>query len=45
MAAQAQKLMVFFEGFGGSADEIGKIASAFRHMDDVSTPGMRKLLP
>lgn len=37
--------MVFFEGFGVSADEIARIAPAFRHMDDVSTPEMRKLLP
>ncbi len=37
--------MVFFDGFGVSADEIAKIAPAFRHMDDVSTPQMRKLLP
>lgn len=36
---------VFFEGFGVSADEIAKVAPAFRHMDDVSTPTMRKLLP
>lgn len=36
---------VFFEGFGVSADEIAKIAPAFRHMDDVSTPEVRKLLP
>ncbi len=36
---------VFFEGFGVSADEIARIAPAFRHMDDVSTPEMRKLLP
>lgn len=36
---------VFFEGFGVSADEIAKVAPAFRHMDDVSTPQMRKLLP
>lgn len=37
--------MVSFEGFGVSAEEIAKIAPAFRHMDDVSTPAMRKLLP
>jgi serine/threonine-protein kinase HipA len=36
---------VFFEGFGVSADEIAKIAPAFRRMDDVSTPELRKLLP
>ena len=36
---------VFFDGFGVSDDEIAKVAPAFRHMDDVSTPAMRKLLP
>lgn len=36
---------VYFEGFGVSADEIAKITPAFRHLDDVSTPEMRKLLP
>ncbi|MDP3134302.1 MAG: HipA domain-containing protein, partial [Burkholderiaceae bacterium] len=36
---------VFFEGFGVSADEIANIAPAFRRMDDVSTPEIRKLLP
>lgn len=36
---------VFFESFGVAADEIAKIAPAFRRMDDVSTKEMRKLLP
>ncbi|MDP3230686.1 MAG: HipA domain-containing protein [Acidovorax sp.] len=36
---------VFFDRFGVSDDEIAKVAPAFRHMDDVSTPAMRKLLP
>jgi len=36
---------VYFERFGVSAEEIAKIAPAFRHMDDVSTPELRKLLP
>lgn len=36
---------VFFERFGVSAEEIDKIAPAFRHVDDVSTPELRKLLP
>lgn len=34
-----------FEACGVSADEIAKIAPAFRHVDDVSTREMRKLLP
>jgi hypothetical protein len=28
-----------------AAAEINKIAPAFRHLDDVSTPALRKLLP
>ncbi len=36
---------VFFEAFGVSADEIANIAPAFRHIDDVSTRELRKLLP
>jgi serine/threonine-protein kinase HipA len=36
---------VHFEGFGVPGSEIEKIAPAFRHIDDVSTPALRKLLP
>jgi serine/threonine-protein kinase HipA len=36
---------VYFERFGVSAAEIAKIAPAFRHIDDVSTPELRRLLP
>jgi len=36
---------VYFDSFGIPAVEIGKIAPAFRHIDDVSTPALRKLLP
>lgn len=36
---------VCFEQHGVSAEEIAKIAPAFRHVDDVSTPELRKLLP
>lgn len=35
---------VYFDRFGVSAEEIDKVAPAFRHLDDVSTPGLRKLL-
>lgn len=35
----------YFEDFGVSASEIEKIAPAFRHLDDISTPGLRRLLP
>jgi serine/threonine-protein kinase HipA len=36
---------VYFEGFGVPAQEIEKIAPAFRHLDEVTTPALRKLLP
>ena len=35
----------YFAEFGVSATEIEKIAPAFRRLDDVSTPALRKLLP
>ena len=36
---------VHFESFGVPGSEIEQIAPAFRHIDDVSTPALRKLLP
>ena len=36
---------VHFEAFGVPGSEVEKIAPAFRHIDDVSTPALRKLLP
>jgi serine/threonine-protein kinase HipA len=36
---------VYFEQFGVTDPEIGKIAPAFRHLDKVSTPELRKSLP
>ena len=41
----AREWRVFFESFGVSALEMDKIAPAFRNIDDVSTSGLRKLLP
>ncbi|AUN94664.1 type II toxin-antitoxin system HipA family toxin [Pseudazoarcus pumilus] len=35
---------VFFDESGVSEDQQNKIATAFRHIDDVATPGLRKLL-
>jgi serine/threonine-protein kinase HipA len=34
-----------FEEYEVPADQIQKIASAFRHIDDVSTSALRKLIP
>jgi serine/threonine-protein kinase HipA len=39
------KWRVYFEGFGVPPAEIEKIAPALRHIDDVSTPALRKLIP
>lgn len=36
---------VSFERSGVSTDDIAKIEPAFRHLDVISTPGTRKLLP
>lgn len=36
---------VYFESFGVPAAQIEKIAPAFRHIEDVATPALRKLLP
>jgi serine/threonine-protein kinase HipA len=36
---------VYFEGFGVPAADIEKIAPAMRHIDEVSSPALRKLLP
>lgn len=36
---------VFFEGYGVPVDQIELIAPAFRHIDDVASPVLRRLLP
>lgn len=36
---------VHFEDFGVTAPEIDKISPAFRHIDDIASPGLRRLLP
>jgi serine/threonine-protein kinase HipA len=35
---------IYFEAFGVATAEVDKAAPAFRHIDDVSTPALRKLL-
>lgn len=35
---------LYFETFGVAQEDIDKIAPAFRHLDDVSTPALRRLL-
>jgi serine/threonine-protein kinase HipA len=36
---------VHFEEYGVPADQLEKIAPAFRHIDEISTPALRKLIP
>lgn len=36
---------VFFEQYNVPADQIEKITPAFRHIDEISTPTLRKLIP
>ena len=36
---------VHFEQYNVPADQIERIAPAFRHIDDISTPELRKLIP
>ncbi len=36
---------VYFESYAVGAAEIEKVAPAFRHLDDISTPALRRELP
>lgn len=36
---------VYFEQYDVSADQIERITPAFRHIDEISTPALRKLIP
>ena len=37
--------MVYFEDFGVTAAEIDRIAPAFRHIEEIASPALRRLLP
>lgn len=43
--ATVREWRVYFEGFGATPEQIDRVAPAFRHIDDVSTPELRRLLP
>lgn len=43
--AKVREWRVYFEGYGATPEQIDRVASAFRHIDDVSTPELRRLLP
>jgi serine/threonine-protein kinase HipA len=36
---------VYFEGYGATQEQIDRVAPAFRHIDDVSTPELPRMLP
>ncbi|HYM96538.1 MAG TPA: HipA domain-containing protein, partial [Candidatus Sulfotelmatobacter sp.] len=36
---------VYFEEYGVPAEQIGKIAPAFRHLDELSTASLRRQIP
>lgn len=42
---EVREWRTYFENFGVAALDMDKIAPAFRHLDAVSTPALRKLLP
>lgn len=42
---KAREWRVYFEKFGTSAQSIDQAANAFRHIDQISTPKLRALLP
>ena len=41
----AREWKAHFEEYNVPPDQIEKIASAFRHIDDISTPILRRLIP
>ena len=43
--AKVRERKVYFESYGVAPGDIGKVAPAFRHIDDVSTTELRKGLP
>jgi serine/threonine-protein kinase HipA len=42
---EVREWRVHFESFGASADSIAQAEPAFRHIDAISSPGLRALLP
>jgi serine/threonine-protein kinase HipA len=43
--ATVREWKVHFESYDVPADQIDKIASAFRHIEDVASPALRRLIP
>ena len=41
----ARDWRVYFEDFGVTAAEIDRIAPAFRHIEEIASPALRRLLP
>jgi serine/threonine-protein kinase HipA len=45
MWAKVREWRVYFESYGATPEQIDRVAPAFRHIDDVSTPELRRSLP
>ena len=45
MWAKVREWRVHFEGYGAALEQIDRVASAFRHIDDVTSPALRRMLP
>jgi serine/threonine-protein kinase HipA len=43
--AKVREWRVYFESYGAALEQIDRVAPAFRHIDDVSTPELRRMLP
>ncbi len=45
MWGKVREWKMYFEKYSVPLEQIDKVASAFRHIDDVSAPALRRLLP
>ncbi|MBI3145166.1 MAG: type II toxin-antitoxin system HipA family toxin [Pseudogulbenkiania sp.] len=43
--SKVREWRVYFEAYGVPGDQMDTIAPAFRHLDDVSSPALRRMLP
>jgi hypothetical protein len=45
VSAKVREWRVYFESYGASSEQIDRVAPAFRHIDHVPTPELRRSLP
>ncbi len=45
MWAKVREWRVYFEGYGATLEQIERVAPAFRHIDNVTSPALRRMLP